>query len=81
MASGSEIREFLTTRRARITPDQAGLSAYGGRRRVVPTELEGLALHAAGLGFVHPVTQQRVEFSSALPLRIERLLSHLRHEA
>jgi 23S rRNA pseudouridine1911/1915/1917 synthase len=58
----------------------AGDAAYGGRRRVVPTELEGLALHAAGLGFVHPVTQQRVEFSSALPLRIERLLSHLRHE-
>ena len=27
-----EIREFLTSRRARITPDQAGLSAYGSRR-------------------------------------------------
>jgi transcriptional regulator with XRE-family HTH domain len=28
----SEIREFLTSRRARITPDQAGLSVYGERR-------------------------------------------------
>jgi transcriptional regulator with XRE-family HTH domain len=28
----SEIREFLTSRRARITPDQAGLTAYGPRR-------------------------------------------------
>jgi transcriptional regulator with XRE-family HTH domain len=27
-----EIREFLTSRRARITPDQAGLAAYGSRR-------------------------------------------------
>src|SRR6476469_8798897 len=27
-----EIREFLTSRRARITPDQAGLTSYGGRR-------------------------------------------------
>jgi transcriptional regulator with XRE-family HTH domain len=29
-----EVREFLTTRRAKITPEQAGLSRYGGRRRV-----------------------------------------------
>jgi transcriptional regulator with XRE-family HTH domain len=27
-----EIREFLTSRRARITPDQAGLTVYGPRR-------------------------------------------------
>jgi transcriptional regulator with XRE-family HTH domain len=27
-----EIREFLTSRRARITPEQAGLSMYGARR-------------------------------------------------
>jgi transcriptional regulator with XRE-family HTH domain len=27
-----EIREFLTSRRARITPDQAGLRSYGSRR-------------------------------------------------
>jgi hypothetical protein len=29
-----EIREFLTTRRAKITPERAGLPAYGTRRRV-----------------------------------------------
>jgi transcriptional regulator with XRE-family HTH domain len=28
----SEIREFLTSRRARITPDQVGLASYGPRR-------------------------------------------------
>ena len=27
-----EIREFLTSRRARITPEQVGLNSYGGRR-------------------------------------------------
>ena len=32
MQTRSEIREFLTSRRARITPDQAGLTAYGPRR-------------------------------------------------
>lgn len=30
----AEVREFLTTRRARITPELAGLPAYGGTRRV-----------------------------------------------
>jgi transcriptional regulator with XRE-family HTH domain len=32
----TEIREFLSTRRARITPEQAGLPSYGGDRRRVP---------------------------------------------
>ena len=35
-AARAEIREFLSTRRARITPDQAGLPTYGGDRRRVP---------------------------------------------
>jgi transcriptional regulator with XRE-family HTH domain len=30
--TGSEIREFLTSRRAKITPEQAGLTSYGPRR-------------------------------------------------
>jgi transcriptional regulator with XRE-family HTH domain len=32
MDTRSEIREFLTSRRARITPDQVGLATYGPRR-------------------------------------------------
>src|SRR3954447_15816131 len=32
----AEIREFLSTRRARITPEQAGLPTYGSDRRRVP---------------------------------------------
>ena len=34
MDTRSEIREFLISRRARITPEQAGLPAYGSNRRV-----------------------------------------------
>ncbi|MEW1813342.1 helix-turn-helix transcriptional regulator [Pseudarthrobacter phenanthrenivorans] len=34
MNTRNEIREFLTTRRARISPEQVGLPDYGGRRRV-----------------------------------------------
>ncbi len=59
----------------------AGDEVYGGRRRrALPVMLEGLALHAAGLAFAHPHTRARMEFGSPLPPRIERLLSHLRHE-
>jgi transcriptional regulator with XRE-family HTH domain len=32
MDTRTEIREFLTSRRARITPDQVGLPSYGARR-------------------------------------------------
>src|SRR4051794_37754007 len=43
----AEIREFLSTRRARITPAQAGLPAYGGdRRRVAGLRREEVALLA-----------------------------------
>jgi 23S rRNA pseudouridine1911/1915/1917 synthase len=56
-----------------------GDETYGRGRAEPPVRLEGLALHAAGLGFVHPVTGKRMEFAASLPPRIERLLSHLRH--
>lgn len=42
----NEIREFLTTRRARITPEQAGLPAYGGHRRVAGLRREEVAMLA-----------------------------------
>jgi len=42
-----QIREFLSTRRARISPEQAGLPAYGGdRRRVSGLRREEVALLA-----------------------------------
>src|SRR5262249_49546685 len=44
----TEIREFLATRRAKITPDQAGMPLYGGRRRVPGLRREGVAMLAGG---------------------------------
>jgi transcriptional regulator with XRE-family HTH domain len=41
-----DLREFLGTRRARITPQQAGLPAYGGQRRVPGLRREEVALLA-----------------------------------
>ncbi|MGH3326015.1 MAG: helix-turn-helix transcriptional regulator [Streptomyces sp.] len=46
MDSRNEIRTFLTSRRARITPEQAGLPAYGGKRRVPGLRREEVALLA-----------------------------------
>jgi len=41
-----DIHEFLTSRRARITPEQAGLPAYGAKRRVSGLRREEVALLA-----------------------------------
>jgi len=61
----------------------AGDHVYGGRpaRAPLPVPFEGLALHAAALAFVHPVTQRPMEFASGLPPRMARLLSHLSNES
>jgi hypothetical protein len=42
----NEIRQFLTSRPVRITPEQAGLPAYGGNRRVAGLRREEVALLA-----------------------------------
>ena len=42
----SEIREFLTSRRARVTPDQVGLPIYGDNRRVPGLRREEVAVLA-----------------------------------
>jgi len=46
MDTRNEIRDFLTSRRAKITPEQAGLPAYGANRRVAGLRREEVALLA-----------------------------------
>lgn len=46
MDNRSDIRDFLTSRRARITPEQAGLLPGGGRRRVAGLRREEVAVLA-----------------------------------
>lgn len=46
MDSRAEAREFLITRRGRITPEQAGLPVYGGNRRVTGLRREEVAMLA-----------------------------------
>ena len=46
MNSASEIREFLASRRAKLTPEQAGIPRYGRHRRVSGLRREEVALLA-----------------------------------
>ncbi len=66
-----------------------GDQTYGGRRRVsakamgepvadLLNEFPRQALHAATLGFVHPVTKEHLSFSAPLPPDMAELLSSLR---
>src|SRR6187399_1567250 len=60
----SEVREFLATRRDRITPDQAGLPAYGGNRRVPGLRREEVAM-LAGVSVDYYTRLERGDLSGA----------------
>ncbi len=46
MSSKDEVREFLISRRAQVTPEQAGLPNFGGERRVPGLRREEVAMLA-----------------------------------
>jgi transcriptional regulator with XRE-family HTH domain len=46
MDNRDEVRDFLTTRRERLTPEQAGVPLFGGRRRVKGLRREEVAMLA-----------------------------------
>ena len=58
MGTRDDIREFLTTRRARLTPEQTGLPQFGGRRRVPGLRREEVAL-LAGMSTEYYVRLER----------------------
>ncbi|MEU2956243.1 helix-turn-helix transcriptional regulator [Streptomyces xanthochromogenes] len=64
MSTESDIREFLASRRAKITPQQAGLPAYGGNRRVPGLRREEVAL-LAGVSIDYYVRLERGNIAGA----------------
>jgi transcriptional regulator with XRE-family HTH domain len=73
MDTRSEIREFLTSRRARITPEQAGLRTYGtGPRRVPGLRREEVAL-LAGVSVDYYTRLERGSFSGVSETVLEAL--------
>jgi transcriptional regulator with XRE-family HTH domain len=72
MDSRTEIRDFLTSRRAKITPEQAGLPVYGGNRRVTGLRREEVAL-LAGVSVDYYTRLERGNLSGASESVLEAL--------
>jgi 23S rRNA pseudouridine1911/1915/1917 synthase len=67
---------------ASISHPLLGDTVYGGTQRAHRALLNELgfarqALHAARLGFIHPITKGRLSFDSALPSDMQQLFSRL----
>lgn len=72
-----QVREFLSSRRARLTPDQAGLPLYGGNRRVKGLRREEVAM-LAGVSIDYYVRMERGNLSGASDGVLEALANALR---
>ncbi|MFF3656009.1 helix-turn-helix transcriptional regulator [Streptomyces olivochromogenes] len=72
----SEIREFLTSRRARITPDQAGLPSYGARR--VPGLRRAEAAQLAGVSVEYYARLERGNLAGVSDTVLDALARALR---
>ncbi|MFF4836666.1 helix-turn-helix transcriptional regulator [Streptomyces sp. NPDC001315] len=64
MSTESDIRAFLASRRAKITPQRAGLPAYGGNRRVPGLRREEVAL-LAGVSIDYYIRLERGHLAGA----------------
>ncbi len=72
----TQIREFLSSRRARLTPDQAGLPAYGGNRRVAGLRREEVAM-LAGVSVDYYVRMERGSLAGASDSVLDALATAL----
>jgi hypothetical protein len=73
----AQVRQFLGSRRARITPAQAGLPAYGGNRRVKGLRREEVAM-LAGVSVDYYVRMERGDLGSASESVLDSLAQALR---
>jgi hypothetical protein len=73
----AEVRDFLTTRRGRITPAEAGLPVYGGLRRVSGLRREELAM-LAGLSVEYYSRLERGNLRGVSEAVLEALARALR---
>lgn len=76
-AAQSAIRDFLVTRRARVTPDEAGLPVYGTKRRVKGLRREEVAM-LAGISSEYYVRLERGRVPGASPSVIDAVATALR---
>jgi transcriptional regulator with XRE-family HTH domain len=72
MTQSDDVRKFLTSRRARLTPEEAGLPAYGGNRRVTGLRREEVAM-LAGMSIDYYIRLERGNLSGASDSVLEAL--------
>ncbi|MFD7505599.1 helix-turn-helix transcriptional regulator [Streptomyces sp. NPDC059850] len=77
MSTESDIRAFLASRRAKITPQQAGLPAYGGNRRVPGLRREEVAM-LAGVSVDYYVRLERGHLAGASEEVLDSVANALR---
>jgi transcriptional regulator with XRE-family HTH domain len=73
----AEVREFLSSRRARISPEDAGLPAYGGNRRVAGLRREEVAM-LTGVSVDYYVRLERGNLAGASESVLDSLARTLR---
>ena len=76
MDNRDDAREFLRSRRARLTPEQAGITPFGGTRRVPGLRREELAL-LAGMSVDYYVRLERGNLTGASEAVLHSLSSAL----
>jgi transcriptional regulator with XRE-family HTH domain len=75
-AARAAIRDFLLTRRARLTPAQAGLQTYGSNRRVKGLRREEVAM-LAGISAEYYTRLERGDATGASPSVLEAVATAL----
>ncbi|WP_353711987.1 helix-turn-helix transcriptional regulator [Arthrobacter sp. K5] len=77
MTHSDDVRKFLSSRRSRITPEEAGLPAYGGNRRVAGLRREEVAM-LAGVSIDYYIRLERGNLSGASDSVLEALARALK---
>jgi hypothetical protein len=80
MTHSDDVRKFLTSRRARITPEEAGLPVYGGNRRVTGLRREEVAM-LAGMSIDYYIRLERGNLTGASDSVLEALGRPHKHPA
>jgi transcriptional regulator with XRE-family HTH domain len=73
----SELRDFLASRRAKLTPQEVGVPTYGGRRRVPGLRREEVA-HLAGVSVDYYTRLERGRTTGASPEVLDAVATALR---
>jgi len=76
MTNSDDVRKFLSSRRSRITPEEAGLPVYGGNRRVKGLRREEVAM-LAGMSIDYYIRLERGNLSGASDSVLEALAGAL----